>query len=268
MSIKQQFQSRQRAQFQAVGEFIYIAHCPSELLIQTERGEYRLKQGAQILDDKLSGLVTVENLGDVGLVEVIVGMGRYLPPTDGQKVTVEAMPSIELARGQSLSVDAMPAMRIARGQSVDINRLPEIEIASGQRLEVSKMPAMSLASNQAVKVSSLPVMKMAANQTIGLSSPVEIASGQSLEVSASQTLPVQSVTASGINTGGGELPQTIAQNPTRQSVTIKAAKANTQAVMMGAYPLEAGETITLNTNANIELTGAAGDHIQFIEVMQ
>ncbi|AJR08670.1 hypothetical protein C9J03_11955 [Photobacterium gaetbulicola] len=108
MNFHQMMQPRQRSQFQAVGEFLYIEACPDSVAITTERGEYRLKQGAQILDPQLTGRVTVENMGEAGTVTIICGFGRYIPPTDGQEVSVTKMPTVTLSPNQQVNIGQLP----------------------------------------------------------------------------------------------------------------------------------------------------------------
>ncbi|PSW06264.1 hypothetical protein [Photobacterium lipolyticum] len=134
MSFKQHMQPRQRSQFQVVGEFIYVESCSDTVLIQTERGEYRLKPGAQVLDSQLSGRVTVENLGEAGNVEIICGFGQYIPPQDGQTVTVSQMPPV--------AVESLPAVTVKALPSVAVEALPKVQLETGQMVRVYATTAL------------------------------------------------------------------------------------------------------------------------------
>ncbi|AJR08643.1 hypothetical protein C9J03_22220 [Photobacterium gaetbulicola] len=113
MNFHQMMQPRQRSQFQALGEFLYIEACPDSVAITTERGDYRLKQGAQILDPQLTGRVTVENMGEAGTVTIICGFGRYIPPTDGQQVAVTHTPAVTLSPNQQVNIGQLPQVGVS-----------------------------------------------------------------------------------------------------------------------------------------------------------
>ncbi|CCN48941.1 conserved hypothetical protein [Vibrio nigripulchritudo MADA3029] len=240
MSIKQTLHPRQRVQFQAVGEFMYVANCPSEILIETHRGNYRLSRGAQILDEKLGGLVTVENLGESGEVEIIVGMGRYVPPADGQEVVVGQMPPVALAPNQT----------------VEVNKLPMIQLADGQQVVIASMPAVSFADGQQFNVATLPQVEFAPGQKVGMAGDVM--------VRTKQTFTVRQRTSSSYATGKHALPYTIPAKK-RGRIMVKAPKANTGAIHLGDFELDAGESIELFVESAIAVTGAATDHVQFLE---
>lgn len=61
-------------------------------------------------------------------------------------------------------------------------------------------------------------------------------------------------------------PHNIAQNATRKAITIKAAKANSASVFIDAFELEAGERITIESTADMTLTGTAGDTVTTMEI--
>ncbi|UAB68823.1 hypothetical protein INR79_09710 [Vibrio sp. SCSIO 43132] len=240
MSLKQTLAPRQRAQFQAIGEFLYVANCPGEVSIETQRGNYRLRRGAQILDKALGGLITVENLGEHGLIEIEVGMGRYVPPADGQEVIVGQMPPMVMAPNQSVAVSGLPKIELENGQQIDIRSLPAIELANGQQLVIASLPAVELAPGQKV----------------GMAGDVM--------VRTKQTFTVRQRTSSSYATGKHALPYTIPAKK-RGRITVKAPKANTGAIHLGDFELDAGESIELFVESAIAVTGAATDHVQFLE---
>lgn len=64
----------------------------------------------------------------------------------------------------------------------------------------------------------------------------------------------------------GPMPLTIAANAARKKIHIKASSANTAAILIaGVYELAAGETIELETTAEIALTGDAANSAQVLE---
>lgn len=203
-------QSAGRAQFNALGDFLFIEESPGLVLITTQTGGYyELTQGAQIKGDRVSGLITVENKGEAGEIRIKTGFGEYVPP-QRETVAVSAMPALEIAAGQSVNVGAMPALQIAAGQSVNVGAMPALQIAAGQSVAV----AVSGSLNASVQV----------------------------------------------------MPYTLPANPDRKSVKIKAAVDNAGLVTLaGVWPLAAGETIELETTAEIVLTGAATESAIILE---
>ncbi|GHA34322.1 hypothetical protein ACFFLZ_06430 [Photobacterium aphoticum] len=240
MSFHQLMQPRQRSQFQAVGEFLYIETCTSKVRISTERGEYTLRTGAQIIDPKLAGVVTVENLGEAGNVTIVCGFGRYIPPSDGQQV----------------AVTAMPAMSFAPGQSVAVSELPRVALVDGQAVVISELPAVSLAENQQVTVSRLPSISLADGQTINVTNTAPL-----------QTKPVGGDGAVGNVLTIASNAATLAGNPSRCHVLLKASTTNTNGITVnGGWTLAAGETLQLNTTAALTFAGTDGDTLETIEI--
>ncbi|UXI02747.1 hypothetical protein [Photobacterium sp. TY1-4] len=272
MSLNQYMQPRQRLQFQAVGEFLYIDACPDMVSVTTERGGYQLKQGAQIIDPKLTGMVTVENMGEAGTVTIICGFGRYIPPTDGQKVEVTTLPSVTLSPEQEVNIGTIPSVKIAPYQSVEVSELPAVRIAQYQRIAVSSLPAVSLKENQQVAVTGLPDVKLATGQEIAVKSlpKVQLETGQAVKVYATNPLLTKPVIAG--QASGSALAVTagkidIAENTSRCHILLKAGPANTAAIVLGTgWELAAGEQLKLETSAALSFTGTDGDTLQMIEV--
>ncbi|MDO6496834.1 hypothetical protein [Photobacterium sanguinicancri] len=241
---KQMMQPYQRTDFQLVGEFLYVERCTGTVLIQTDRGEYRLKQGAQVIDPKLAGRLTIENLGGAGEIELISGYGRYVPPADGQQVSVEKMPALEMAAGQSMNV------------------------------AVTEQPAMQLAPNQAVNVDAMPPMALAENQNVAVSAlpKVQLATGQVVRVTATTPLLTKP-------TGGSELTAThltvtansasLAANTRRCHAVVKAKATNVAEVMLaGGFSLAAGEKQKIEATCELTFSGTDGDIIEIYEVVR
>ncbi len=283
-------QSAGRAQFNALGDFLFVEKSPGLVLITTQTGGYyELTQGAQIKGDRVSGLITVENKGEAGEVRIKTGFGEYVPPqretvavsampaleiAAGQSVNVGAMPALQIAAGQSVNVGAMPALQIAAGQSVNVGAMPALQIAAGQSVNVGAMPALQIAAGQSVNVGAMPALEIAAGQTVnvGAMPALEVAPGQSVNVEAMPALEIaagQSVAvavSSSLNASVQVMPYTLPANPERKSVKIKAAVGNAGLVTLaGVWPLAAGESIELETTAEIVLTGAATESAIILE---
>lgn len=251
-------QPRQRQQFQAVGEFLYIEACPDAVQISTERGDYRLKQGAQIIDPRLTGRVTVENMGEAGTVSIVCGYGRYIPPSDGQQVAVTQMPTVTLSPNQQVNIGLLPKVALVDGQPVVISKLPKVQLDADQAVKVSQLPAIELAAGQKLAVSSLPEITLAPEQAVRVSSDKPL-----------ETAPVVAASLAGslltITTGTAQQ----AANPLRCHVLLKASPANTQPVTLAdGWELAAGEQLKLETTAALAFAGADGDTIQIIEVLR
>ncbi|MGF1713281.1 hypothetical protein L4D08_00010 [Photobacterium chitinilyticum] len=256
MTFKRVMQPRQREQFQAIGEFLYIESCPGTVLIQTERGEYRLQPGAQVIDSRLTGRITVENLDEAGTVSIICGFGRYIPPTDGQEVAVTDMPPMVFAPGQQVDIASLPAIRLADGQLIGISQLPKIQLADGQQVTVSQLPAMQLAADQQLAVTHLPKVKLE--------------TGQAVRVYGTKPLLTKPVGGEAVSshvltlTAGAAV---LAQNTSRCHVLVKAPSTNLHAVTLGSdWELAPGEPLKLETTAELTFAGTDGDTIQIIEV--
>ncbi|RWX55115.1 hypothetical protein EDI28_14695 [Photobacterium chitinilyticum] len=249
-------QPRQREQFQAIGEFLYIESCPGTVLIQTERGEYRLQPGAQVIDSRLTGRITVENLDEAGTVSIICGFGRYIPPTDGQEVTVTDMPPMVFAPGQQVGISQLPKIQLADGQQVTVSQLPAIQLAANQQLAVTHLPDVALATGQQVGITELPKVKLE--------------TGQAVRVYGTKPLLTKPVGGEAVSshvltlTAGAAA---LAQNTSRCHVLVKAPSTNLHAVTLGSdWELAPGEPLKLETTAELTFAGTDGDTIQIIEV--
>lgn len=227
MSFKQIMPSYGVAQFTAQGTFLYVEKAPGRVRLRSDAGHYELTQGSQILNGRLSGLMTVENIGDEGQISLIVGNGEYRPP-QRKDMTIESQPPIEIQSGQSVAIESLPKMEIKAGQSVAIASQPAMKIAPEQSLGVNSLPDVHLASGQQVSVSNLERVSGAFSSS---------------EVSC---------------------PHTFASNGNRKKLIIRALETNANPVKVGALDLAAGERLTLETTAEVTVTGT--DTIQYIEV--
>ncbi|HAS6217102.1 TPA: hypothetical protein RQK49_002032 [Vibrio vulnificus] len=235
MSFEKRMLTGARDNFTAIGDFLFVEKAAGELLITTQSGGYYvLTQGAQVKSERLAGVVTVENRGVEGDVKLKVGFGEYVPP-QRDTVAVSALPAVEVSALPAVQVSSLPAVELAANQTVRVSSLPEMQLAAGQSLDVSSIPEMTIAAGQSVGVSSLPA--------------VELKKSASL--------------AAGVHA----MPYTIPANAGRKKITIKALSGNTAAVTVaGAYPLEAGEKLELETTAEIQLTGDAANSIAVLEI--
>jgi hypothetical protein len=195
MSFKQIMQPYERKQFIAEGDFLYVESAPGELVIYAERGQYTLRQGAQILSATLKGQLTIENRSNGGLVSLVVGFGEYKPPQQ---------------------------------ESFAISSLPDVTLAAGQSVVVSELPAVGFKAGQQVAVSNL--------------------------------------TSSLFNSAEFSAPHAFAANANRTKLMIKANASNYNSLLVGAYELNAGESIELPTTAAVTISGDTSAKFQFIEV--
>ncbi|MGR5144284.1 hypothetical protein ACQKPX_21755 [Photobacterium sp. DNB23_23_1] len=272
MNFHQIMQPRQRSQFQAVGEFLYVETCTESVSITTERGDYRLKQGAQIIDPQLSGRVTVENMGEAGAVTIICGFGRYIPPTDGQQVSVTQMPTVTLSPNQQVNIGQLPQVALVDGQAVVVSQLPKVQLEANQSVAVTQLPKVQLEDNQQVTVSQLPEVSLADGQQVVVTElpRVKFESGQAVRVYATTPLltkPVggDSISARKVTIEGGI--SSINADTSRCHILIKADLANTQPIVINeGWELAAGEQLKLETTAALSFSGVDGDTIQIIEI--
>lgn len=208
----QVMQANQTMQINIAAEFFYIEQCPSEIMVRTERGEYRLSKGAQIIDKQMGDRITIQNLGEAGAVSLVWGYGQYVPPVDGQKTVIQSMPAVTVQTMPSVVIESMPQVEVSALSPVTVETMPALELAEGQQVEMT------------------------------------------------QTLS-NSFTAS-----AEALPFTLAENPARKKVFIKAPTENTDGVLIGgAFELEQGEWLEMENTAEIDFTGADGDTVQLLE---
>lgn len=178
-------------------------------------------------------------------IEIQFGFGTFTPPVEGQSVVVQALPNVV--------IEQQPAVEIAPNQQVAVSQLPAVHIAANQQLAVSALPAVELAANQKLAVTSLP--------------SVEVSALPAVTLEAAQVVKVdEQVSGNLITEAVSVFPHNIAQNATRKAITIKAAKANAASVFIDAFELEAGERITIESTADMTLTGTAGDTVTTMEI--
>ncbi len=232
--MKQFLAPRQSVQFTAIGEYLYIHTAPDKIRICTHRGEYTLTERAQIKDADLSGLITVENLSDEGgIVEISYGFGEYIPPNDGQAVTVTTMPEVVVKSMPNTVVESLPPVVVEAIPNVIVETMPSVTVES--------LPSVKLESGQAVRIyATSPV----------LSKPV---GGTSIQTN---TLTV----VDGVCV--------LAANSSRCHVVVKVPDTNSAPVMLGDYPLFAGDKETINTFGELAFSGSDGDQIHIIEVLR
>ncbi|ELG9630534.1 hypothetical protein ROM75_004138 [Vibrio vulnificus] len=235
MSFEKRMLTGARDNFTAIGDFLFVEKAAGELLITTQSGGYYvLTQGAQVKSERLAGVVTVENRGAEGDVKLKVGFGEYVPP-QRDTVAVSALPAVQISALPAVDVSSLPAVTLAANQTVTVSSLPKMQLAAGQSLDVSSIPEMTIAAGQSVAVSSLPAVELKKSAAL----------------------------AAGVHA----MPYTIPANAGRKKITIKALSGNTAAVTVaGAYPLEAGEKLELETTAEIQLTGDAANSIAVLEI--
>ncbi|MCJ0818292.1 hypothetical protein [Vibrio vulnificus] len=125
------------------------------------------------------------------------------------------------------------------GQQVQVSTMPSIELAPGQQL------AVMLDSNSRI--------------TVDIGSAIRISAAQILRVSeeVSETFTTSLVSA---------FPHTVAAKANRKHILLKASKSNAAPVLVGAYELDAGESLTLASKAEIVLTGSEGDKVSLLEL--
>ncbi|MCR9484684.1 hypothetical protein, partial [Vibrio alginolyticus] len=186
-------------------------------------------------------------------IEIQFGFGTFTPPVEGQSVVVQALPNVV--------IEQQPAVEIAPNQQLAVSQLPAVHIAANQQLAVSALPAVELAANQQLGVTALPPVEFKAPQ------PVDVQSLPAVTLEAAQVVKVdEQVSGNLITEAVSVFPHNIAQNATRKAITIKAAKANSASVFIDAFELEAGERITIESTADMTLTGTAGDAVTTMEI--
>ncbi|HCH6155093.1 MULTISPECIES: hypothetical protein [Vibrio harveyi group] len=230
------------------GNWLYLKAAQAEIEIYRESSGERVTLGKSSVfnvgEGKHLGRLLISSRTD-NQIEIQFGFGTFTPPVEGQSVVVQALPNVV--------IEQQPAVEIAPNQQVAVSQLPAVHIAPNQQLAVSALPAVELAANQKLAVTSLP--------------SVEVSALPAVTLEAAQVVKVdEQVSGNLITEAVSVFPHNIAQNATRKAITIKAAKANTASVFIDAFELEAGERITIESTADMTLTGTAGDAVTTMEI--
>ncbi|GAB1620611.1 hypothetical protein AAOGI_06610 [Agarivorans albus] len=157
-------------------------------------------------------------------------------------MTIDSLPSVVIDNWpsvQAVSQNGAWSMEITALPSVSIDNFPTVQAVSQNgawSMEVTALPAVSIdnfPALQQVEITNLPT----ANDSLS-TGLVEI------------------------NAGVGS----IAANASRDVIKLKAAPTNAAPILLGDWPLDAGETLELETVAAISVTGTDTDKLYFIEV--
>ncbi|HHF0551327.1 TPA: hypothetical protein ACPHT2_000924 [Vibrio antiquarius] len=230
------------------GNWLYLKAAQAEIEIYRESSGERVTLGKSSVfnvgEGKHLGRLLISSRTD-NQIEIQFGFGTFTPPVEGQSVVVQALPNVV--------IEQQPAVEIAPNQQVAVSQLPAVHIAANQQLAVSALPAVELAANQKLAVTSLP--------------SVEVSALPAVTLEAAQVVKVdEQVSGNLITEAVSVFPHNIAHNATRKAITIKAAKANGASVFIDAFELEAGERITIESTADMTLTGTAGDTVTTMEI--
>ncbi len=230
------------------GNWLYLKAAQAEIEIYRESSGERVTLGKSSVfnvgEGKHLGRLLISSRTD-NQIEIQFGFGTFTPPVEGQSVVVQALPNVVIEQMPSVTVEHLPAVEIAPNQQLAVNQLPVVELAANQQLGVTALPPVEFKAPQPVEVQSLPAVTLEAAQVVKVDEQV------------SGNLITEAVSV---------FPHNIAQNATRKAITIKAAKANTASVFIDAFELEAGERITIESTADMTLTGTAGDTVTTMEI--
>ncbi|MFB1103770.1 hypothetical protein ACEWGJ_14480 [Vibrio diabolicus] len=230
------------------GNWLYLKAAQAEIEIYRESSGERVTLGKSSVfnvgEGKHLGRLLISSRTD-NQIEIQFGFGTFTPPVEGQSVVVQALPNVVIEQMPSVTVEHLPAVEIAPNQQLAVNQLPAVELAANQQLGVTALPPVEFKAPQPVEVQSLPAVTLEAAQVVKVDEQV------------SGNLITEAVSV---------FPHNIAQNATRKAITIKAAQANTASVFIDAFELEAGERITIESTADMTLTGTAGDTVTTMEI--
>ncbi|HAS6885132.1 TPA: hypothetical protein I7288_10305 [Vibrio parahaemolyticus] len=230
------------------GNWLYLKAAQAEIEIYRESSGERVTLGKSSVfnvgEGKHLGRLLISSRTD-NQIEIQFGFGTFTPPVEGQSVVVQALPNVVIEQMPSVTVEHLPAVEIAPNQQLAVNQLPAVELAANQQLGVTALPPVEFKAPQPVDIQSLPAVTLEATQVVKVDEQV------------SGNLITEAVSV---------FPHNIAQNATRKAITIKAAKANGASVFIDAFELEAGERITIESTADMTLTGTAGDTVTTLEI--
>lgn len=204
----------------AAGELEFYREASTERFTLTRSAVYRVAKG------EIGRLIVTPKF--TGEVEIITGWGSFIPPSAGQPVIIESLPSVDISIGQKVALSE------------------PVEIKVGQ--------AVSLAEPVEIK----------AGQKVALSEPVEIKVGQAVKLS--EPIHIVRDVAATLSANADDLPLSVAVNDARRVIIIKAPLSNSSSVLINQlFELGIGEKIKLETTAGIELTGIDGDRVCVLE---
>ncbi|WP_274000052.1 hypothetical protein [Vibrio parahaemolyticus] len=230
------------------GNWLYLKAAQAEIEIYRESSGERVTLGKSSVfnvgEGKHLGRLLISSRTD-NQIEIQFGFGTFTPPVEGQSVVVQALPNVVIEQMPSVTVEQLPAVEIAPNQQLAVNQLPAVELAANQQLGVTALPPVEFKAPQPVNVQSLPAVTLEAAQVVKVDEQV------------SGNLITEAVSV---------FPHNIAQNATRKAITIKAAKANSASVFIDAFELDAGERITIESTADMTLTGTTGDTVTTLEI--
>ncbi|ENP7577939.1 hypothetical protein ACEC70_002041 [Vibrio alginolyticus] len=222
------------------GNWLYLKAAQAEIEIYRESSGERVTLGKSSVfnvgEGKHLGRLLISSRTD-NQIEIQFGFGTFTPPVEGQSVVVQALPNVVIEQMPSVTVEHLPAVEIAPNQQLGVTTLPPVEFKAPQPVNVQSLPS--------VEVSALPAVTLEATQVVKVDEQV------------SSGLVTEAVSV---------FPHNIAHNATRKAITIKAAKANSASVFIDAFELEAGERITIESTADMILTGTAGDTVTTMEI--
>jgi hypothetical protein len=271
-------------------EWLFIEEAQGKLDIEIQETGERVKLGRKSLyksSNRAFGRLLITGAGQVELEH---GIGDFTPPVEGQQLAVQSMPdvtieslppveiqslpsvainslpevaikqlpqvviqslpqvsiatqpAVEVAPNQQITVSEMPAINVASGQEIGVNALPDVQLAAGQQVGVTALPDVTIAEKQYVRIESMPVQKIATNQFVG--------------IRRSKVLATKEVSV---------FPHEVPLNEDRQKLILKAPSTNTAPIMVGAFSLDAGERLDIESVAAVTITGTTGDTLQLME---
>lgn len=239
-------------------DWLFIESAQGKLEVEIQDTGERVKLGRKSLYKSKEGVFGRLLITGAGQVELEHGTGDFIPPVEGQQLAIQSMPDVvvqslppvsiadqpamEIAPNQEITVSQIPEITIAANQQIGVNALPDIQIAAGQQVGVATLPAVAIAEKQYIRIESMPVQKIAANQFIGIRRSEALATDE-------------------INV----FPHDFPANPNRQKLILKAPSTNAAPVLIGAFSLDAGERLNIESVAALTITGAVGDKVQFME---
>ncbi|WP_411991376.1 hypothetical protein [Agarivorans sp. DSG3-1] len=306
MIIQQTLNKGEIAQQSGDGKFIYLreANAPVELLINNRiRQTLRLRETMEMPQGQTVTSVRVESLGTEPNPIVLESSEALIhQANDGQLMEVTNFPAFPQV--QNVAQHGDWSMKIDQMPSVAINNFPSIQsVAQSGAWEVAviNLPNVQKVSQSGawtMEVSNFPSVQNVApsgewpvtiSQLLNVSVdnfPSVYASSQSgawsVEVTALPSVTIDNFPAlqqveitnlpaanDSLSTGVVEVTAgagSITANAGRDVIKLKAATTNTAAILLGDWPLEAGETLELETVAAINFTGTDLDKLYFIEV--
>ena len=274
--IEKTLQPGQKEQVHAEGTFIYVLSAPGEVLVEAHPSGYVYPlppRGQVVLPDgeTFSRVSFTNSSKSAGTIKLITGFGRYIPPNDGQLVTLDKSVKVVMDNNLKSSFDGAQPVYFEHAPEV---RLPEAlqkalaapitfpplqQVAVTNQLPFPKVQRVELTNQNPFP----DVQKVLMTGTVVIEANAPLSTVITNEVAVIQATPDLS-TGKVITIQGA---QTLPAKVSRKSVIVIAPGTNQGTVFIqGFIPIAPGGFAEIGAKNMLSITGIDGDEIHYGEM--